>query len=57
MEAVMAAKRMGRASATPCLDEFERLVAQCRAKARNAARRSKPTMWAYYERMVAEVSA
>lgn len=38
-------------SSTPCLDEFDRIVADLRNKAANSAARAKPTMWAYYGRM------
>jgi hypothetical protein len=42
---------------TPCLNELDRLVADLRAKATNAARQNKPTMWAYYERMAERLEA
>jgi hypothetical protein len=42
-------------SNTPCLDAFDRIVASCRVSARNAARRNKPTMWAYYLRMAEQL--
>lgn len=44
-------------SATPCLDELDRLVAYCRSAARRSAGRCKPTMWAYYERMAERLEA
>lgn len=44
-------------SNTPCLDEFDRVVRGLRANARNAAKRNKPTMWAYYERMAERLEA
>lgn len=42
---------------TPCLAEYDRIVAACRAKARASARANKPTMWAYYERMAERLEA
>lgn len=42
---------------TPCLDRFDSIVAHLRGQARNAARRGKPTMWAYYERMAERLEA
>ena len=36
---------------TPCLDALRRELARLEAQAANAARRNKPTMWAYYARM------
>lgn len=37
---------------TPCLDALRRELARLEAQAANAARRNKPTMWAYYGRMI-----
>lgn len=37
---------------TPCLDALRRELARLEAQASNAARRNKPTMWAYYGRMI-----
>jgi hypothetical protein len=38
-------------SNTPCLDRYDAIIRRLQAQARNAAKRNKPTMWAYYGRM------
>lgn len=46
-----------KASASPCCDEFVRVMRLLRSQAVNAAKRNKPTMWAYYTRMEARLRA
>lgn len=41
----------------PCLAELDRIIAQQASKARNAAIRCKPTMWAYHDRMTERLGA
>lgn len=36
---------------TPCLDALQRQINSLEHQSANAARRNKPTMWAYYARM------
>lgn len=41
----------------PCLQELDRILLQQASKARNAALRCKPTMWAYHDRMQQRLTA